>query len=366
MAAPTANPLPRAQRAVQCAAAYDIRHAALSAAADLPAIPQSGVYTLVKVISAALNPADYKLLHVPWPIPRLLMGPLPVTPGADFVGRVWLTTHPDLQPGDLVWGKLRMPTKYGTCAEFTLHTGEQGIAKLAGVGIAGLTALHALKKADLPYKNSKNNNSSSRSESSGGKVFINGASGGVGTFAVQMAKAIGCETVVASCSAANADLVRSLGADEVIDYRSQDVVEALRAWSKKGGQGGQKFDAIIDNIGSNLDIYWNSEDYLKADGGAYIAVSVDLRWASLAEVAKILLWPSWLGGGKRPFHVFMLLGTQKEDWDLIGKWLVAGKVRTVIEDENRFALSEIQSALQKLQTGRTRGKIIVTVAGDGQ
>ncbi|RMZ79624.1 hypothetical protein DV737_g3338, partial [Chaetothyriales sp. CBS 132003] len=251
----------------------------------MPPIPKSGIYTLVRVISSALNPADYKVMDYPRPIPRIVMGPSPVTPGADFVGRVWQTTHPDLKAGDLCWGKLLTPTKYGTCAEFTLHTGEHGIAKvpdgylpltsqgrsldeLAGVGIAGLTALHALKRADLPYNRSKG-----KETRGGGKLFINGGSGGTGTFAVQMAKAMGCDTVVASCSAANSELVKSLGADEVIDYRSQDVVDSLKQWSKRNG--GQQFDAIIDNVGNNADIYWNCHEYLKSSGGIYIGVAVE-------------------------------------------------------------------------------------------
>ncbi|RMZ75922.1 hypothetical protein DV738_g5210, partial [Chaetothyriales sp. CBS 135597] len=361
------HPLPSVQRAALCLSS-ELQHSALSETADLPPIPQSGIYTVVQVISASLNPVDYKLLRLPWPITRLVIGSHPTIPGVDFVGRVWQTTHPDLQAGDLCWGKLSMPTKYGTCAEFTLHTGKNGIAKvpegfgrsldeLAGVGIAGLTALNVLKQCNLPFNRT-------RGKESGGKLFVNGASGGTGTFTVQMAKAMGVQTVVASCSGANADLVKSLGADEVIDYRSQNVVEALRIWSKRGR--GQQFDAIIDNVGSDPAIYYHSEEYLKASNGVYLAVGVDASWSGLIETAKILMLPTLLGGGTRPYGIFMLFGTEKEDWELIGKWMVEGKVRTVIEDDNRFALSDIQSAVRKLQTGRTRGKIIITVAEHAQ
>jgi len=86
----------------------------------------------------------------------------------------------------------------------------------------------------------------------------------------------------------------------------------------------------------------------------------------ILTLTKQLFWPSVLGGGKRNLHLFMLTSTKKEQWDMVGKWMVEGKLRTVIEDDNVFDLADTGKAIEKLKTGRTRGKIVVKVAEDGQ
>lgn len=351
--------LPSSQRAAH----YNPPHALKSSVtqvAAVPPIPKSGIYTFVRVLSSSLNPVDYKLASLPQPLPRLLIGKAPITPGIDFVGRVWQTNHPDLKAGDLCWGMLGGSTQYGTCAEFTVHKGKDGILKvpdgflplldqgrtldeLGAVGVAGLTAFNALKLGDLPYNQSQG-------KGKGGKVFINGASGGTGTFTVQMAKVMGCDTIVATCSSANMDLVKSLGATEVIDYRSQNVVEALKAWAQNSQ--GQMFDVIIDNVGSDPEIYWQAHHYLKNDGGKFVQVGLKPGIKDILELMKMSLMPGWLGGGKRNFHIFTIAGSKNEDWEVIGKWMVEGKLKTVIEDGNRFDLADIGNAFEKLHTGK--------------
>jgi len=369
---PPSNSIPTSQRAGQFTTAPSTKVAQV---APVPTIPKSGIYTFVRVLSSSLNPVDYKIASLPQPLPRLIIGSAPITPGIDFAGRVWQTNHPDLKAGDLCWGKHNGPLKHGTCADYTLHTGKDGIAKvpagylplldrgrtleeLGAVGVAGLTALQALMAGDLPYNRS-------HGAETGGKVFVNGASGGTGTFTVQMAKhGFGCDTVLVSCSGSNAELVKSLGADEVIDYRSTNVVDALKEWSHKNG--GQKLDLIIDNVGHDPNLYWQAHHYLKSDGGKLVQVGAGASVNDVLNVTKIMLWPSLLGGGKRKYLLFMLTSTTKEQWDLIGKWMVEGKLRTVIEDDNVFDLADIDKAFEKLRTGRTRGKIVVKIAEDGQ
>ncbi len=371
---PPSEPMPTSQRAAQFTPP-NVAMSKVSQIARVPSIPKSGTYTFVRVLSSALNPIDYKLASLPQPLPRLMIGSAPFTPGIDFVGRVWQTTHPDLKAGDLCFGKHHGPSKHGTCAEYTLHKGKDGIVKvpegylplldqgrkleeLGAVGVAGMTALQVLTMGDLPY------NRSGGTER-GGKVFINGGSGGTGTYAVQMAKhGLGCDTVIASCSASNAELVRSLGADEVIDYRSTNVVDALKEWS--GRNGGQAFDMIIDNVGNDANIYWQAHHYLKSHGGKFVMVGAGTGLSDVLRLTKMMLWPSWLGGGKRKFQLFLLGGTKKQQWDLVGKWMVEGKLRTVIEDDNVFDLASVDKAFEKLKTGRTRGKIVIKVAEDGQ
>ena len=214
-----------------------------------------------------------------------------------------------------------------------------------------MTALQTLKAGALPF------NKGGR----GGSVFINGASGGVGTFTVQIAKhGFGCDQVVASCSGSNVDLVKSLGADEVIDYRSTNLVEALKDWTQKNGL----FDHIVDNVGSDPNLYWYCHQYLKA-GGAYVQVGGGLDIGSLMGTAKKTLLPAILGGGKRPY-TFLGLANNNDDLKLFGQWMAEGKVKAVIEDENRFDLANTKKAYEQLNTGRTRGKIVIKVGADDQ
>ena len=362
---------PTSQRAAQITPPRSLS-LTVSQTAQVPTLPSNGVYTLVRMLSTSLNPVDHKIASLPQPLPRLMLGSAPLIPGIDFVGRVWKTTHPDLKAGDICFGKLDGPSKFGTCADFTLHRGQEGVVKvpegflsltdgdrsleeLGGVGVACLTSLQALKLGNFPYTRS------SGSEQ-GGSVLINGSSGGTGTFAVQIAKAMGIEHIVATCSAANTDLVRSLGATHVIDYRSQNVVDALKTWSS---QNNTQFDMILDNVAGDPSIYWESHHYLK-QGGRFVQVGAGVSLGSMLDIAKMGILPGWLGGGKRPYQLYFLASTKKEEWELVGRWMVEGKLRTIIEEGNRFELVDIQKAFDKLNSGRTRGKIVVKISEDGQ
>ena len=362
--------LPTSQVAAQFTTGTDpVASIKVNQTAEVPTFPSSGTNTFVRIDWASIDPIDYKLLGLPWPIVRLVLGAYPITPNQTFAGRVWKTTDPRFKAGDRVWGKID-PSRFGTLAGYTLVKGEKGIVKVpenynrgleefGGAGVIALTALQSLKQADIPYN-------TSGGSSRGGAIFINGGSGGVGTFAVQMAKhALGVDKVVVSCSSANIDLVKSLGADEVVDYRklgSEGIAGWLKDWSKRNGQ---QFDAILDNVGSDDTIYWQSQYYLKPGKGQYIQVGGGLDFAGISSTAKKMFWPSLLGGGKRKFQ-FLGLKPENSDLDQIAQWMAEGKIKTIIEDENKYDLVDTKKAYQKLQTGRTRGKIVIKVGADDQ
>ncbi|MCJ1433191.1 hypothetical protein MMC27_002550 [Xylographa pallens] len=364
---------PSHQSAAQIDACSDpISSIRINHLAKVPVFPKSGINTIVRVLYASIDPIDYKLLSIPWPLPRLVVGSSPIIPGTSFVGRVCKTTHPGLEVGDIVWGKHTAATKFGTCALFTIINGDQGIVKIpeewtrgrgidefAGAGVVALTALQTLQAGGLLR-------GTSDGQATGGKVFINGGSGGVGTFTVQMAKhCFDCAKVVVSCSRANADFVKSLGADEVVDYHScgnEGLPGWLSEWSRRTGE---MFDVIIDNVGSDPNIYWQCHHYLKAAGGRYVQVGGGMDFGSFALLAKKMLWPSVIGGGKRKFQ-FLATETKLEDFRLIGRWMAEGKIKTVIEDHNRFGLADVGKAYMKLHSGRIRGKIIIQINADDE
>lgn len=364
-------PIPKSQVAIQMDACADpISSTRINQTAEMPLFPapRAGRNTLVRVLYNSPNPIDYKLLAMYWLVPRLLIGPSPINPGASFVGRVWRTTHPDLKAGDLVWGKHDSPSRHGSGGTFTLISGDQGIVKVpgnwpkdrsfeefAGAAMVAPTALQTLQAADLPFN-------ASQGQTQGGSIFINGGSGGVGIFTVQLAKNVfGCKNIVVSCSASNIELVKSLGATEVVDYRNcpNGVPSWLKNWAAQNGT----FDAIIDNVGHDASIYWQCAGYLKKDKGRYIQVGGGLDFWAIADTAKKMMWPSALGGGKREYQ-FLSMQNKKDDFVMLSQWMSEGKLKCIIEDENRFDLADGKKAYQKLDTGRVRGKIIIKMDQD--
>lgn len=362
-------PVPSLQTAMEMDTCADpIASISINEKAKMPLFPgpRAGIHTLVKVMYTSPNPIDYKLLAMYWMIPWYIVGHPPIIPGASFVGTVWRTTHPNLRAGDLVWGKHDEPSRFGSGGEYTLVAGDQGIHKipenwsasqgveeLAGAALVALTALQSLKAVNIPYNTTDGAHQ-------GGSIFINGGSGGVGIFTIQLAKHIfGCENILVSCSGSNVDFVRSLGATETVDYRScpSGVSGWLKDWSKRNGL----LDGIIDNVGSDSTIYWHCHEYLKEGSGQYIQVGGGLHLSAIVETAKKMLWPRLLGGGQRQFQ-FQSTKNKSNDFVSLGKWMAEGKIKCVIEDENRFELADSKKAYQKLDTGRTRGKIVIKIS----
>lgn len=304
--------------------------------------------TLVQVLSACINPIDHKLAE--FPVVGGLIIKKPATPGIDFSGRVVATgpnskkiSTEDLKPGQLVFGKLSDPSQYGTVAEYTIATRSgcvplpQGINldDAACIGTVALTAYQCL------VPNIK----------SGDRVFINGGSGGVGSFGIQFAKLKGCY-VATSCSSVNVDLCKSLGADQVIDYKSKDVVTELKKT--------QKFDLVVDNVGTPADLYWQAHKFTNA-GTKYVQVGGGLGLSDIYGLLSRMLWPGFLGGGKRSFQ---FLGAQNnyEQFKEIAGWMAEGKVKALIDEVYGMEDNGPIRAFEKLKTGRAKGKLVIKVA----
>ena len=301
---------------------------------------------LVQVLAASLNPVDYKIPELP--IVGRFAIKTPATPGQDFAGRVTLA-GPDsgLQNGQLVFGRLDGPGQFGTLAEYTVAP-RAGVAKLservdpkdaACVGTAGLTAYQCI------VPNIKRD--------AGERVFINGGSGGTGTFGIQIAKTAGCY-VATSCSAKNVELCKKLGADEVIDYTKEDVVEALKKSAAKDG----KFDLIVDNVGGSGKLYWQYHHFTSTQA-KYVQVGAPVAVHSLLDMAMKFLWPGFIGGGKRKFQ-FWNVSSNSGQFEEIGRWMAEGKVKAVVDEV--FPLQDASKAFEKLKLGRTKGKIVVAVS----
>lgn len=305
-----------------------------------PPAKLSADQVFIEVISMSLNPVDYKLPEAP------LVGGLavskPASPGIDYCGKVLSTgSKVDLKPGQIVFGRLDKPMKFGALAE-CLVAKSNGAVPLpdgidpdhaAAVGTAGLTAYQCI----IPFAKA------------GDKILINGGSGGTGTFGIQFAKAIGCH-VTTTCSTPNVQLCKDLGADEVIDYKTSDVTKDLQA-------KGQVFSLVVDNVGTPHDLYFASHNFLQ-EGGRFIQVGAAISLSAFYTILGRMLWPTFLGGGKRPFQL-LAVTNKYDDFVQMGQWMKEGKVRAVID--TAFEFDDGPKAYEKLRTGRAKGKIVVHV-----
>lgn len=297
---------------------------------------------LIKVRAAAANPLDW---HYVRGIPFLVrMGngvrrPVDIRVGADVAGVVEAVgkSVTRFKAGDEVFG-----VAGGAFAEYA-RAGEGRLAlkpasltfeQAAAVPVAAMTALQGLRDTGKIQ--------------AGQKVLINGASGGVGTFAVQIAKAYGAE-VTGVCSTRNVELVRSLGADHVIDYTKDDF-----------SQGEARYDLILDNVGtqplSSFRRVLTPEGTLVLIGGGG------------PNEGK------WVGAMSRPVKAFfmspfvsqdmsmMLADVNPKDLGVMGELMEAKKVKPVID--RTYKLSEAREAIRYLETGRARGKVIITLEPD--
>lgn len=254
--------------------------------------------TLVQVIAASINPIDFKLAELPLGIGKYVLGS-PASPAMDYAGRVVSTTRSDLKPGQLVFGLTGKVGPFGTCAEYTVAVEAGCVALPAGVkaveaatvGTAGLTAYQCITPNVRGLQRAR--------------IFINGGSGGTGTFGIQVAKAMGAY-VVTSCSTANVELCKKLGADEVLDYKKVDPAKEL-ARAAKDDQS-KWFDLVVDNVGSPGDLYKAADNFLKPEG-KYVQVGGGLGLSDFATIASRSFLPSILGGGKRQYQ---FLGGQAE------------------------------------------------------
>jgi len=291
---------------------------------------------LIKLYAASVNPLDKYLMRGGPFFLRLMLGRL--TPkhevlGCDIAGRVErVGSHvKQFQPGDEVFGG--SANNAGGFAEYTCaieHTLALKPANLsfedaAAVPVAAITALQGLRDKGRirPCQ----------------KVLVDGASGGVGTFAVQIAKSFGAE-VTAVCSTRNVDTARSIGADHVIDYTREDFT-----------QNGQRYDLILAaNAHRSIFDYWRA---LSQDG-IFVMVGGDLALVFLAMLLGPFL--SRIGSKKMRFFIANL---NTKDLVVLKDLLEAGRVVPVID--RRYPLSEVAEALRYLEQGHAQGKIVITV-----
>ena len=299
---------------------------------------------LIKVIATALNPVDYK--------PNEMMGAArfafskPATPGLDFAGTI-VTPAPGspLKPGQLVFGCCGGSLfNGGGLSEFAVAGTDSTVALPDGVnpvdgatvGVAGYTAYQSI----IPHVKE------------GDKVFINGGSGGTGIFGIQFAKAIGCH-VTTTCSTPNVDLCKRLGADTVIDYKKENVLDSLR-------KSGIKYDHAVDNVGTSKELIWQNHEFTQR-GALYILVGVEPSLASLTDGLKRKIVPGFLGGLKRKVMGFWPK-QNCEDLQQMGDWMAKGTVKAVIDQ--KFAFSDAPQAVERMKTGRARGKIVIDVTSE--
>jgi NADPH:quinone reductase-like Zn-dependent oxidoreductase len=292
---------------------------------------------LVKVHAASVNPLDWHYMRGSPYIVRLGAGlgsPDDPRLGVDFAGTVEAVGRnvTRFKPGDEVFGR-----GSGAFAEYLVIGGDRSLVlkpanvtfeQAASVPIAALTALQALRDTGQLK--------------SGQKVLINGASGGVGTFAVQIAKSLGAE-VTGVCSTRNVDMVRSIGADHVFDYTKDDYTES-----------GQQFDLIVDMVGNHS--LSKNRQVLKPEGRFVIIGGPPGDWLGpMMSPIKALFLSPWVD---QEFGM-LLAEINQEDLTVIGNLMKEGKVTPVID--SRFTLSEVPAAIRHSEEGHARGKIIITV-----
>jgi len=293
---------------------------------------------LVRVRAASVNPADwYSVTGTPY-VARTQMGlrkPKSNRTGVDFAGTVEAVGRnvTQFRPGDEVFGG-----KDGAFAEYVCVREDRAVVpkpvnvtfeQAAAVPVAALTALQGLRdKAQLQP---------------GQKVLINGASGGVGTFAVQVAKALGAE-VTGVCSTRNVDVVRSLGADHVVDYTQEDFTRS-----------DQRYDLMFDVAGSRS---WSECRRVLNPQATLVIVGApkgNRLMGPLSHIVKVRL--AALRGSQKA--VFFIAKFNKADMLALRDLLEAGNVTPVID--RRYELSEIADALRYLGEGHAQGKVVLTV-----
>lgn len=293
----------------------------------------------------SLNPVDYKIPELGL-ISKAVVS-TPAAPGLDFCGKV-VASHPandTYTMGQMVFGRLEKMAKNGTLAEYVVAS-EGGIAPLpavgveiddaAAVGTAALTAYQAV----VPFLKGMESPA----------VFINGGSGGVGTWAIQFAKLMGAEVSV-SCSGASKELATGLGAEHVLDYTQMDIVEGLRSV-------GPVYDLFIDAVGVPASLYKESEHFLKPTG-RFAQVALAANAASSMQMMDRMFRPTWMGGGKR-LYSFIGVKCRQDNLIQIGKWMSEGKVKAVIDEV--FEYEDAPNAVAKLKSGHAKGKIVVHVS----
>jgi NADPH:quinone reductase-like Zn-dependent oxidoreductase len=293
---------------------------------------------LIKVRAASLNPVDGHLMRGLLPLRPItgLRKPRKTLLGADVAGEVEAIGKnvTQFKPGDEVFGTARPSLAEYVCArerELVMKPANVTFEQAGSVAVAGLTALQGFRKGRIQ---------------SGQNVLINGASGGVGTFAVQIAKSFGAE-VTGVCSTRNVDLVRSIGADHVIDYTKEDFTK-----------GDQRYDLIYDLVGNHS---FSGRRRVLNPNGICVAAGVGGAGPHYGEMIG-RVGGSIKGSLLSPFvrqKLVMFITKLKEDLAMLGDLMHSGKVKPVVD--KIYPLNETADAFRYLETGHARGKVVITL-----
>jgi NADPH:quinone reductase-like Zn-dependent oxidoreductase len=296
---------------------------------------------LVRVRAASVNPYDWHFVEGSPKIIRLfgigLRKPKDTRLGVDFSGTVEAVGKnvTQFQPGDEVFGG-----KGGAFGEYVTPRADRAVAlkpsnvsfeEAASVNIAGLTALQAVRDKGKIQP--------------GQKVLINGASGGVGTFAVQIAKNFGAD-VTGVCSTRNVDLVKSLGADQVIDYTKEDFTKS-----------DQKYDVILDNVANhslseNRKVLTPNGKYVMIGGGS----ANQQGWiGSMGQPLKALLMKPFVSQQMG----MMMAELKQSDLQFLAGLMQSGKLKPVID--RTYKLEQVPDAIRYVEQGHARGKVVISV-----
>jgi NADPH:quinone reductase-like Zn-dependent oxidoreductase len=290
---------------------------------------------VVRVRAASVNRVDwYDVTGRPWIARPMtgLRGPKSTPVGADFAGKVEAVGKDvaELEPGDAVFGLAS-----GSFAEYAsvkkeaaLKPANVSFEEAAAVPVAGLTALQGLRDHG--------------GLEPGQSVLVNGASGGVGTFAVQIAKALGAE-VTAVCSTRNVDQARALGADHVIDYTRDDFTK-----------GGRRYDLMLDIAGSKP---WRQCRRVLTSNARLVIIGGEGNplIGPLGHIAAT--WLAALPGNRKA--TFFVANLNRPDLEFLGELLESGRVKPVVE--KRYELTEVPAALRYMGEGHARGKLVITI-----
>jgi NADPH:quinone reductase-like Zn-dependent oxidoreductase len=301
---------------------------------EMPTIGDDGV--LVRVRASSVNPVDWHVMRGRPYVARVGTGlrrPKQANPGTDVAGTVEAVGRDvtEFRPGDEVFGaRSGAYAEYvaGRVRNFVLKPANLSFEQAAAMPVAAITALQALRDHGHVQ--------------SGQRVLVIGAGGGVGSFSVQLAKAFGA-TVTASTSPSNLELVRSIGADEAVDYTRTDVT-----------RGGRRFDVVLDvgGYGSLRDlarVVTPSGTVVGVGGGKATTVGI-LSGILAVQVRRRLL-------GQR--MVFLVAKITRDDILVLARLAAEGKITPVID--RTYPIEAIADAIRHAETGTARGKIVVSI-----
>lgn len=302
-------------------------------------------HILIEVLNASINPGDYKFSDVR-PIKWLIKQP--ASPCFDFCGHIRALPNNlekdsrNLHINQVVFGMHRDLKTRGTLKTFlwvhkdTVYPLPDTIPAEHGsaLGVAALTAYQAIAPHAKPNT----------------KILINGGSGGVGTFCIQIAKALNLY-IIATCSEAGTKLCLDLGANETLNYKSPTFHTDLHR---------TKVDLVIDNVGHDPTFHHLSPGFLNPDGIFILIAVMDYNWTGKLSMLESYLRPTWLGGVPRKWK-FVFTQSAIEDYEAVAKMAGEGKLRVVVDSV--FPFGDVPGAFARVVSGRAKGKVLVDMVG---